>query len=325
MAVTLLGVVFGLGVTGRGDAVTASQASMYRPGGMALGETQRALGHDARAVPGCLPAGASDRRSARRAELSRLFEILATSETGAAILDQARRRRVHVCIDEATDLLAYYFAARRMVGVSAALSEGGKLAFLAHELAHVPQHPAHSDNRYFGPRGLILLRRVREAAAEAVATRIAWELRAGGQGAAWEEKAASAYGDVARAFAAAARRDSSAEGLLRAGRAAFDRWFEAPWRRNAYDRMTLQHLARISEDSLGLVPPRRTLSHDFLSGIAWLGGRNFLSDTGARALTDAAYASRMSRRNARWLEHFRARVTARAAAAGSAPVGTPAP
>ncbi len=122
-----------------------------------------------------------------------------------------------------------------MVGVSTALSEGGKLAFLAHELAHVPQHPAYSDNRYYTPDDLVLLRRVREAAAKAVATRIAWELRENGYRSAWDEKVATPYGDVARAFETAAAADRSAEGLLRATRAAFDCWFDAPWRPQATD------------------------------------------------------------------------------------------
>ncbi len=85
--------------------------------------------------------------------------------------------------------------------------------------------------------------------------------------------------------------------LLHAMRAAFDRWFDLPWRLNVYDRMTLRHLARISEDAMGLVPPRYALSHSFLTGIAWLNGRNFLSETGSRPLTESGYAGRISDRN----------------------------
>ncbi len=109
--------------------------------------------------------------------------------------------------------LWYNFAGLRVVGVSSALSEGGKLAFLAHELAHVSQHPASSDNRYYPPDDLVLLRRLREAAAEAVATRIAWELRENGDGAAWDERVATPYGDVARGFETVAA-DASREAVL---------------------------------------------------------------------------------------------------------------
>jgi len=304
---------------------------VYRPGGMAPADTERALGHDPRAVAGCLLAGdielASPGASTRRAELSRLFEIIGISATGRAVLARARRHGVHVCIDSETDLLAYYFAGRHMAGVRATLSQGGKIAFLAHELAHVPQHPTFSDNRYYPPADLILLRRVREAAAEAISIRIAWELRAGGEGAAWDAKLASAYADMARRFATAADTGGGAggaagggAGLLGPTRAAFDRWFEAPWRRNAYDQMTLAHLARISEDRLGLVPPRYALSHDFLAAIAWIEGRNFLTETGTRPLTGPAYGGRLSEGNARLLARFNAHIGVSAGPLRAVPV-----
>ena len=304
---------------------------VYRPGGMAPADTERALGHDPRAVAGCLLAGdielASPGASTRRAELSRLFEIIGISATGRAVLARARRHGVHVCIDSETDLLAYYFAGRHMAGVRATLSQGGKIAFLAHELAHVPQHPTYSDNRYYPPADLILLRRVREAAAEAISIRIAWELRAGGEGAAWDAKLASAYADMARRFATAADTGGGSggaagggAGLLGPTRAAFDRWFEAPWRRNAYDQMTLAHLARISEDRLGLVPPRYALSHDFLAAIAWIEGRNFLTETGTRPLTGPAYGGRLSEGNARLLARFNAHIGVSAGPLRAVPV-----
>ena len=131
---------------------------------------------------------------------------------------------------------------------------------------------------------------------------------------------ASAYGDVARAFEAAARVDGSEDGLLLASRAAFDRWFEAPWRRDVYDRMTLRHLARISTDSLGLVPRRYVMTHSFLTEIAWVGGRNFLSETGSHPLTDRIYAGQMSSELARRLEPFLNRTTLSVPASGASPV-----
>ena len=124
----------------------------------------------------CLRAGSVDRGSAQKAELSKLFRLLAVSPTARTLLDRAWRNDVYVCTDPDTGLLAYYLSGLRLIGLNPALTQGQKLAFLAHELAHMPQHPAYSDNRYFPPDDLFLLRRVREAAAEAVATQIAWEL-----------------------------------------------------------------------------------------------------------------------------------------------------
>jgi len=129
---------------------------------------------------------------------------------------------------------------------------------------------------------------------------------------------ATPYGDVARALETTAAADRSAEALLRATRAAFDCWFDAPWRRDAYDRMTLRHLARISEDAMGLVPPRYALTHSFLAGIAGLNGRNFLTETGAPPLTGHAYAGRISGRNDARLARYLDRATGSAPPVGSA-------
>ncbi len=332
LAMVLMAAISSLALEGQGEAARDASAEVFRPGGMALGDTERALGHDPRAVAGCLLAGETEVSSPggspgidpRRAELSRLFEIIGASATGRAVLARARGHGVHVCIDAETDLLAYYFAGRHMAGVNAALPQGGKIAFLAHELAHVPQHPAYSDNRYYPPADLILLRRVREAAAEAVAIRIAWELREGGRGAAWDAKLATAYADMARKFAASVAAGGRAN-LRGPTRAAFDLWFEAPWRRDTYDRMTLANLARISADPLGLTPPRYALSHDFLAAIAWIEGRNFLTETGTRPLTDPVYGGRMSAGNARSLARFNAEIGLSAAPYRTAPLAAMSP
>lgn len=321
-AATVIAVFSSLVLYGPGEAareITAPKgaAEIYRPGGMAPRDTERALGHDPRAVAGCLLAGETriasggigDGAGAGRAELRRLFEIIATSATGRGVLERAQAHGVHVCIDTETELLAYYFAGRHMAGVSAKLPQGGKIAFLAHELAHVPQHPAYSDNRYYPPADLILLRRIREATAETVAIRIAWELREGGYSAAWDAKLGTVYADMARAFAAAVEAGGRAN-LRGPCRAAFDRWFESPWRRDAYDQMTLAHLTRISGDRIGLVAPRYALSDRFLTAIAWIGDRNFLTETGARALTGPAYGGRLSEDNARLLAQFTAEIGA---------------
>lgn len=257
---------------------------------------------------GCLVAGRRDDTTPERAGLSRLFEILGSSPTGDTVLREAAARGVRVCIDRTTDLLAYYFASMNVVGVSWNLSEGGRIIFLAHELAHVPQHPRYSDNRYFPPEDLVLLRRMREAVAEATATRIAWELRAADFTAAWEEKLATPYADVAQAFARSAEGQPEGgvgEGLALATRAAFDQWFEKPWRRNVYDRMTVAHLQRIAADAMGLVPARRALTDRFLARMGWLGGENFLATPLSLSLTDAHYAGHLSAKNAREIKRLR--------------------
>jgi hypothetical protein len=245
-------------------------------------------------VSGCVLAGAYDHSTPDKALLSRLFRILETSPLARTVLHRAAGRGVHVCLDAQTELLAYYFASLRIIGVSSDLSEAGMIVFLAHELAHVPQHPVYSDSRYFPPRHLLLLRRVREAAAEALATRIAWQLRERGYADAWNEKASGPYGDLAQVFEGIIGTQSDRQVGPKAARAAFDGWFQPAWRRDVYDHMTLSHLQRIAADELGLVPPRRMLTHDFLTGIARLNGEDFLSLAGPRHFTDPYYSGGVS-------------------------------
>ncbi len=246
-----------------------------------------------------IPAGATPAKAA-------LTEAIATvrqSEVGAWLLREAARRQVIICLDQATELEAYYRARMRLIGLSATLGAPRRVVFLAHELAHMPQHPRFSNDRRFAPHDMILLHRAREATAEAIATRVLWQLRQQGHGAPWREKLNTAYGDIAGAFIATIELGGpTAERELRATRAAFDRWFEAPWRLRVYDRLILQHLARIAQDEFGLVPPSRWLSDPFLRGIAWYGHETFLRPGGDHRLTDAFYARDLTPNNATFLQ-----------------------
>ena len=289
-----------------GAATGDGPAPAYRPGGLLPSEVGPTLAYRAEGVETCaalIGPHSLRARQAGRGPTIRLLKILTRSPTARAMMESAAATRVrglplHVCLDRETELLAYYFSGLGVIGLNAALSEGGRVAFLAHEIAHVPQHPRYSDNRYYPPEDLLLLRRVREAAAEAIAVRITWELHAAGYRQAWDEKASGPYADVARAFEAVASRAPGEAALLAATRAAFDRWFAAAWRRDAYDRMTVDHLRRISGDHMGLVPPRRRLGASFLRGIARVNGRNFLIETEGPPLSDPLYAGRISSENA---------------------------
>ena len=253
----------------------------------------------------CLRAGSIDRGSAQKAELSLLFRLLSASPTARRLIDRAWRNDVYVCTDRDTGLLAYYLSGLRLIGLNPGLSKGQKLAFLAHELGHMPQHPLYSDNRYFPPGDLFLLRRVREAAAEAVATHIAWELKTKGYPSAWTAKHADRfYGDIAKAYLEGIDPTAPEASPVAALRAAFDQWFAEPGRVDLYDRMTLDHLRRIAGDAMGLVPPRRALDHDFLLGIAYIGPYNYLSDSPGTRLTDPYYAGNISPENASLLRQI---------------------
>lgn len=247
----------------------------------------------------CLAAGAAAGTSSSQIAIGRAAALVAQSPVGAWLLHEARARQVLICLDPATELAAYYRAELRLIGLQAQLAGAAKVVFLAHELAHVLQHPRYSNDRSLPLEDLILMHRMREATAEAVATRVLWQLRAGGRPGAWQAKLGTGYGDIARAFAQAM---TSVEGAaagreLPATRAAFDRWFAWPERLRQYDDHMLDHIERIAHDHFGLTAPRRTLSDDFLRGLGWHAGETFIA-AGERPLLDAYYRSGLSSGNA---------------------------
>jgi hypothetical protein len=248
----------------------------------------------------CLAAGVHPAATAPQIAIEHAAATLGVSPVGAWLLRKAAAKQVLVCLDAATGLAAYYRAELRLIGLQAALGAAAKAVFLAHELAHVLQHPAYSNDRSFPVEDLLLMHRMREATAEAIATRVLWQLRAAGRPEPWQAKLATGYRDIARAFAEAMTGGSAgvarAGRELRATRAAFERWFAWPERLRQYDDHMLDHVERIAHDHLGLTPPRRSLTDRFLRGIGWHAGESFLAEV-RRPLTDPHYRAGISADN----------------------------
>ena len=255
----------------------------------------------------CLPSDGGSRTTDAQRGIAAVADAVAESPLGAWLLDQAAARLVLICQDPNTDLAAYYRSQMRLIGLLERLADPARIMFLAHELAHVPQHPRFSNDLRFGPEAVLVMHRMREATAEAVATRVLWQLRARGRAEPWRYKLASAYGDIARAFAQAMDGDGElAE--LRATRAAFDQWFGRPGRVHSYDARILAHIARVSDRRPGLVRRTRHLTEEFLRGIGWYAGATFVLPGEGPALTDPRYARGLSPSNAAQLHAILERV-----------------
>ena len=259
-------------------------------------------------------------RSGTKAQsgLEEALRQIQKSETGAWLLEVAVTRGVTICLDRATALEAHYRSHLHLLGLSARLSPAGRIVFLAHELAHVPQHPHFSNNRRFSPEDMLLLQRVREAAAEAVATRVLWQLRQQGIEAPWQEKLRTAYYDIAETFEAAMVDGQGAAYELWATRSAFHQWFRASWRLEIYDDLMLKTLARIANDPIGLIPTSRYLSDRYLRRIANYGSQGFLIGGDGEALINDF-------RNQALPANGRARLDAIIAKAEETPADGPAP
>ena len=249
----------------------------------------------------CLPSGGGFRTTEAQQGIAGVADVVAQSPLGAWLLDQAAARLVLICQDPNTELAAYYRAQMRLIGLFDRLPDPARIMFLAHELAHVPQHPRYSNDLRFGPEAVLVMHRMREATAEAVATRVLWQLRVRGRAEPWRYKLESAYGDIAQAFARAM--DGAGEAAeLRATRAAFDQWFGRPGRVHSYDARILGHIAHGRWPSLAR--PTRDLSEEFMRGIGWYGGANFLPSGAPPVLSDPYYARGLSPANAARLDEL---------------------
>jgi hypothetical protein len=252
----------------------------------------------------CVPVAVRRPATSAQRELARNLEVVAQSALGAWLIGQAAARAVLICHDPSTRLAAYYRAPVRLIGVLTQLADPARIMFLAHELAHVLQHPEFSNDRRFGPAALLLLHRVREAAAEAIATRVLWQLRARGYRELFDYKLQSAYGDIAQAFARAMAEGRGAAAELGATRAAFEQWFERAERVRRYDDHLLDHIERVLPEPPDAAGEGRRLTDAFLRGLGRHAGATFLPAGAGRPLTDPFYArglapDRAARREAR--------------------------
>jgi hypothetical protein len=250
----------------------------------------------------CVPVAVRLPATPAQRELTMSLDLVAESPLGAWLIGQASSRTVLICHDPNTRLAAYYRSQVRLIGVLTRLPETAKIMFLAHELAHVPQHPEFSNDRRFGPPAMLLIHRVREATAEALATRVLWQLRERGYPELWAYKLQSAYGDIAHAFAQAIGDRGGEASELRATRAAFDQWFERVGRVHQYDDHMLDHIERNLRDRPAPAGPLRSLSEGFLRGIGWHAGATFLPAGTGRRLTGPYYAGHLSADNAARLD-----------------------
>lgn len=200
-----------------------------------------------------------------QAFISQAFGLIGAVPTGRMLIEAAESSRVTICaIDSAREQNPWFDHGARLIALPLAVTPDGGLqgpvpadqvawaiGALVHELRHAWQHsaPGLFDYASFRPFDTVFLRRVIEADAAAVTTRVLWELSVKGWTAPLENfRRHSAGRDLVAAFLASAR-PGTAPGPATA--AAFAAWFSDRDRVAFYDRHAIDHeLWRLSRDGL---------------------------------------------------------------------------
>lgn len=177
-------------------------------------------------------------------KLTRCISRMAQSETGRALLDTAAEYGVRVALKDNHIYYGDFDRETKKVTIEGKSSDGALIEILAHELRHGWQDRHGFDSSFeLPPSDNVIINRLIEADAEAVANQVAWELKEQGYNKPWLHAIRNkSYQDVAQAYRKEAEADPDAVRDGRALRAAFDQWFKKPTRRHGYDDMMLDVL-----------------------------------------------------------------------------------
>ncbi|MBV6631961.1 MAG: hypothetical protein KI792_02895 [Alphaproteobacteria bacterium] len=203
------------------------------------------------------------------ATINRYMEILNKSESGRALVEMAKEMNIKFAIDMQAGVYGYYSPGENLVGINPTVDEGRAVATLAHELRHAWQFKNGFNTKLeFKPRDNIWMMRAMEADAEANAIKLAAELAEAGYPAALQSHLNSEYGDEAMAFIHQVQEDPTSLTDGRAQRAVFDQWFSKTWRRDAYDKHSVDYLEHFS---FALEHNKKTKGFDEVT-VEWLRG-----------------------------------------------------
>lgn len=154
----------------------------------------------------------------------------------------------------------------------------------------------------FAPDEAILVNRAQQADALMVAIRVAWELKLLGQNQMWDFMIAAPFADVTRTFEIHAQNDFRSLNDGRAGRAAYDKWFD-DHRTKIHDKRVIHQMlledTRYVEQRMDQIQP---LTDQMLIRMGDMpAGQNYMGLKGHRAPTHPEYMDVEDRSNANFL------------------------
>lgn len=201
----------------------------------------------------CHPVTSANAETGTGLRLTLLMSQLGASEYGRLLLDHARARNLILCLHHDGIHNAEFVEALGAISADPELTDAELVGLLAHELQHLWQasQGLGQDSRYT-LKAAVALELEAEANAEAVRSLVEWQLAlAGVPGPLQAHLRDPRYGDIPRAFVAAARRDGSVSGNIAALGAAHRQWSHSSWRVQGYTAYIGEQVQRISGSATG--------------------------------------------------------------------------
>jgi len=237
-------------------------------------------------------------------DVAKLVSFLKDSNTARRmIFNQDGEMRADIMFDEQT-IVSQYYPKHNMIALNPDRPMAELACVLVKEMRRACQYEAGNLHNplEFDPDEAILINRAQQADALMVAIRVAWELKLLGQEQMWNFMIGAPFADVTRTFEIHAKNDFRSLNDGRAGRAAYDKWFEDQ-RTGIHDKRVIHQM--LLEDSGAAEKGRETvkqLTDQMMARMADMpGGRNYLTISGHRSPMHAEYMEVEDRSNANFL------------------------
>lgn len=241
-------------------------------------------------------------------DASQLVDFLKDSQTATQLLFKEQdgmqgKLRAEVYFDDQT-MISQYYPDKNLIALNPDRPLAELACVLIKELRRAWQ--AESGTLYnplkFTPDEAILLNRAQQADALMMSIRVAWELKLLGQNDMWNFMIGAPFADITRTFEIHAQNDFRSLNDGRAGRAAYDKWFEDQ-RTKIHDKRIIHQM--LLEDSTYIEKRAEHLEYLTDQMLFRMGdtpfGSNYMSLKDRPAPSHHDYAEVMDRSNANFL------------------------
>ena len=243
-------------------------------------------------------------RQRKDLDIASLVSFLKDSKTARQMIFNADdEMRADIMFDEQT-IVSQYYPAHNLITLNPDRPKAELACVLVKEMRRAWQYETGNLHNPldFDPDEAILINRAQQADALMVVIRVAWELKLLGQDQMWNFMIGAPFADVTRTFEIHAKNDFRSLNDGRAGRAAYDKWFEEQ-RKGIHDKRVIHQM--LLEDSGASEKGRNTvkrLTDQMMARMADMpGGRNYLTISGHRSPMHAEYMEVEDRSNANFL------------------------